>query len=189
MEDTMAKAKKINIEATGVDRLDDFLHRNIKKIVITLGVLFFVFVTGYIVNYSFQSGEKKALENLGIAEVAATTDAATKIYAGISTALPKYKDYIAMRSAVLFNLFNDKDETIKELQKAGGSYKDFSSGMLFDLGQTTSVNLNSSIKELAYYRQVLSAKDDAERSKYLQEFKAKYPDSQLFKLVNNWSIK
>ncbi len=186
----MAKKDTINIDNTGVDRLESFMQNNIKMIVILISAVVVLFIAAYLGYTAYGVSKTKKIDTISALEMGMIDNASVDAFVALSPTVPFLKDYVAVRSAGMYYIFGNKDKAVSELQKAGGSYAELSAGMLFDLGQSiTAANyLQGNMRELWYYRNILSS-DENNLEKNINDFKMLYPESQLLTLVENWNIK
>ena len=186
----MAKKDSINIETTGVDRLEYFLQKNLKVILLVITLLVAAFIIGYIAYESYLSSQKNKQEIIGAQELILLDVASVKTFSEIAAKVPSQKDYIALRSAGMFERYDADNESISELQKVTGNLKELSDGMLYDLGGKVdpSKYLTGTMPELWHYRNVLSSTPENVQ-KNIDAFKVTYPNSKLLELVQNWNIK
>lgn len=185
----MAKTEKIDIDNTGVDKLEHFLQNNIKKIIVLISVLIIGFITAYIIYSVYTSSQNKKIDSVGAAELTLTDIGAVRKFINFENTVPFMKNYIALRSAGMFYLFGDNASAIDQLKNSGGEFKELSYGMLYDLGASKEIQpyLQGDMRELWYYRQVLSSSGN-DIVKNIELFKSLYPDSPLLTLVENWNI-
>lgn len=186
----MAKKDKINIDNTGVDKLESFMQNNIKMIVILISALVVLFIAVYLGYTAYGVSKNKKIDSLSAAEMIMFDNASVDAFAALSTSVSSLKDYIAVRSAGMYYMYGNSGKAVSELQKAGGRFSELSAGMLYDLGQSIvpANYLQGDMRELWYYRNILSS-NDADTDKSINEFKMLYPNSPLLTLVENWNIK
>lgn len=186
----MAKKDRINIDNTGVDKLESFLQHNIKKIVILITALLVVFIVAYTLYTVNKISTNKKIDTIGMAEILMNNAASVDSFVALSKTVPSLKDYIYLRGAGMYYIFDNNTAAINELKKVGGKYLELSSGMLFDLGQavTPANYLQGSMRELWHYRTVLASDNNSVETN-INNFKLLYPESPLLKMVENWNIK
>lgn len=186
----MAKKDRINIDNTGVDKLETFLQHNIKKIVILITGLLVLFIAAYIIYSTQMVSKNKKIDTIGIAEVSITNSASVNTFVSLAGSVPSLKDYIYLRGAEMYYLYDNKTATIAELKKVGGKFSEFSAGMLYDLGEPVKPSdyQQGSMRELWHYRTVLSS-DNNSIDANINNFKLLYPESALLKMVENWNVK
>lgn len=186
----MAKKDTINIDNTGVDKLEAFMQNNIKMILILISALVVLFIAVYLGYTAYGVSQNKKVESLSAAEIKMIDNSTVDAFAALSSNVPALKDYIAVRSAGMYYMFGNNEKAISELQKTGGNFSEIGAGMLYDLGQNVvpANYLQGKMRELWYYRNVLSSNDN-NTDKNISDFKMLYPDSQLLTLVENWNVK
>lgn len=186
----MAKKDRINIDNTGVDKLETFLQHNIKKIVILITGLLVIFIAAYIVYTTQMVSKGKKVDTIGMAEVLMTNSASVDTFVSLAGSVPSLKDYIYLRGAEMYYQFDNKTASVNGLKKVSGKFSEFSAGMLYDLGEpVTPANYQQgSMRELWYYRTVLSS-DNNSIDANINSFKLLYPESPLLKMVENWNVK
>ncbi len=187
----MAKKEKINIDNTGVDKLETFLQNNIKMIIIVITAVLIVFIASYLIYTARNISKDHKIEQISIAEMSILDNATVDKYVALSNTVPSLKDYIDLRGASLYYFFNNRESAVKALKNVNGKLNEFSAGMLFDLGDKDIVPakyLNRSMDELWYYRNVLSSTNE-NIEENLNKFKTAYPESPLLDLVENWNVK
>lgn len=187
----MSKKDRINIDNTGVDKLESFMQNNIKSIVMLISAIIVLFIACYLGWTAYNISTNKKIDSLSAAEMIMMDNSSVDAFALLSLSVPSLKDYVAIRSAGMYYMFDNNEKAISELQKAQtGHFAELSAGMLYDLGQQI-VPLNylqGTMRELWYYRNVLSS-DDNNIDKNINDFKMLYPESQLLMLVENWNVK
>lgn len=186
----MAKKDKINIDNTGVDKLENFMQNNIKMIIILISALVTLFIALYLGYTAYNISKNKKIDTISTAEMIMIDNASVDSFAELSSTVPSLKDYVAIRSAGMYYLFGNNEKAVTELQRATGNFAELSAGMLYDLGENIvpANYLHGNMRELWYYRNVLSS-DDNNTDKNISDFKMLYPESQLLTLVENWDIK
>lgn len=186
----MAKKDRINIDNTGVDKLETFLQHNIRKIVILITGLLVLFIAAYVIYTSQMVSKSKNLDTIGMAEVLMTSPATVDTFISLADTVPSLKDYIYLRGAGMYYMFDNNTAAINELKKVGGKYSEFSAGMLFDLGESIvpSNYQQGSMRELWYYRTILASDNNSVETN-INNFKLLYPESPLLKMVENWNVK
>lgn len=65
----MAKKDKINIDNTGVDKLEAFMQNNIKMIVILISALVVLFIAVYLGYTAYGISKNKKIDSLSLAEM------------------------------------------------------------------------------------------------------------------------
>ena len=118
----MAKKDRINIDNTGVDKLEFFLQHNIKKIVFIITGLLVIFIVSYLVYTAKNVSTNKKIDRLGAAEIMMFDNASIDSFVKLSTELPSLKDYIALRGAGMYYLLDNKTAAVQELKNVGGKY-------------------------------------------------------------------
>ena len=186
----MAKKDKINIDNTGVDKVEAFMQNNIKMIVILISALVVLFIAVYLGYTAYGISKNKKIDSLSAAEMIMIDNSSVDAFAALSSTVPSLKDYIAVRSAGMYHMYDNSEKAVSELKKAGGRFSELSAGMLYDLGQNVvpANYLQGEMRELWYYRNVLSSNDNNIDTN-INNFKMLYPESQLLTLVENWNIK
>ncbi len=186
----MAKKDRINIDNTGVDKLEFFLQHNIKKIVFIITGLLVIFIVSYLVYTAKNVSTNKKIDRLGAAEIMMFDNASIDSFVKLSTELPSLKDYIALRGAGMYYLLDNKTAAVQELKNVGGKYAELGAGMLYDMGESIvpSNYLNGSMREVWHYRNVLSSDNNSVETN-INNFKLLYPESPLLKMVENWNVK
>lgn len=184
----MAKKDTINIETTGVDKLEYFLQKNLKIILLLITLVVAAFIVGYISYEAYVKSQKDKQEVIGAQELLLNDVNAVKKFTELEAQVPNQKDYIALRSAGMFEIYNADNESITELKKVSGNLKELSDGMLFDLGEKVDPNtyLKGNMPELWHYRNVLNSTPE-NRQKNIDAFKVAYPESKLLELVLSWN--
>lgn len=186
----MAKKNRINIDNTGVDKLETFMQNNIKMIVISISAVIVLFIALYLGYTAYGISKNKKVDILSTAENVMIDNASVDKFTALAASVPSLKDYVAIRSAGMYYTFGNNEKAVSELQKANGNFAELSAGMLYDLGQkiVPANYLQGNMRELWHYRNVLSS-DENNVDKALNDFKILYPESQLLTLVENWNIK
>lgn len=186
----MAKKDKINIDNTGVDKLEHFMETNIKAIIIFISAVIILFIAAYLGYTAYNVSKSKKIDSLSAAEMMMFDNSTVDSFAALSKTVPSLKDYIAVRSAGMYYIFGNKEKAVSELKLADGKFAELSAGMLYDLGENIvpANYLQGNMRELWYYRNVLSS-NDSNVEKNINDFKTMYPESQLLTLVENWNIK
>lgn len=184
----MSKKAKVTIQDTGVDRLEIFLQHNIKSILYILLSLIILFIGVYFGYNMYQKSVNSKINKVGEVEISVKNKADAQKFAVLSLQAKNIKDYIALRSAIMFNSYDDNASAVSELKKTGGDYQELGAGMLFDLGQSKEVTkyLTGNMRELWYYRQVLASTPET-KAKNIELFKSLYPNSRLLTMVENWN--
>ena len=186
----MAKKDRVNIDNTGVDKLESFLQQNIKMIIIIISALLIIFIASYLIYTANQVSKNNKIDQISVAELEIMDNATVSNYAALSNTVPALKNYVLLRSAGMYHFFNNDAEALKFLKGVDGKFQEFGAGMLYDLGDTTvnpSNYLQGSMSELWHYRNVLSStKENIEVN--INNFRNAYPNSQLLKLVENWNV-
>ena len=116
----MAKKDRINIDNTGVDKLETFLQHNIRKIVILITGLLVLFIAAYVIYTSQMVSKSKNLDTIGMAEVLMTSPATVDTFISLADTVPSLKDYIYLRGAGMYYMFDNNTAAINELKKVGG---------------------------------------------------------------------
>jgi len=188
-------AKKKNepvMEEVAVDKLEHFIAKNIKGIVVVVGV-FLIIIAGYFM-FSKINAEKTAakIDLLGQKELALRFSEAGKkeidAYKQMGESYPEAGNYVYLSLAQYMYGKGDNKEAAKLLKDVQGDFQEFGASMLFDMngsGNPSAYINTGEMKPVWYYRAVLVAKGD-QRTKLLDEFGKKYPDSKLYELIKNW---
>ncbi len=186
----MAKKEKINIDNTGVDKLETFLQHNIKLIVAVITAVLVIFIASYLIYTAKSISTNNKLDQISAAEMNILDNATVDSYLALSDTVPALKDYIELRGASIYYIFNNDAAAIKALKNVHGKYEELGAGMLFDLGDDSinpALYLSGSMSELWYYRNVLSSTSENIEIN-LNKFKTAYPESPLLQLVENWNV-
>ncbi len=186
----MAKKNKINIENTGVDKLEIFMQNNIKTIIIAISLVVVLFIASYLIYVMYNISNNKKITNICDVENLIIDNESVDAYAKLSSSVSSLSNYVKIRSAEMYHSFGNDEKALVELKSINGDFAEISAGMRYDLGENIipSNYLKGNMRELWYYRNVLSS-DESNLDKNISEFKMLYPDSYLLKLVENWSVK
>ena len=82
----MAKKDKINIDNTGVDKLEAFMQNNIKMIVILISALVVLFIAVYLGYTAYGISKNKKIDSLSAAEMIMIDNSSVDAFAALSFA-------------------------------------------------------------------------------------------------------
>lgn len=176
-----------------VDKVDFFLKKNYKKIIIVTAVILLVVM----MSFTFKSYQKSKLSNMlnhiGTLESDAMTsadkEAALKKFSELAVLYPEMAGYINYTAGLIAYQNNKNELAVSYFSKTTGDFKEISDSMLADISDAkpsaATYRTNGKMKELWFYREVLSAEGE-QKAKLLEEFKTAYPDSGLVEILQNW---
>ena len=186
----MARKQNVVIENTSIDKLETFLQKYFKQLIMAIAAIIVVFIASY-AGYSIYNSSKVKKENLvGQSELFLDTPAGIESFQSLSSSVSFLKGYISVRAGEAWVLEGNKELALKELSGVSGDFKEIGDGLAFDLGADINPELfiqSGNMKPLWYYRLVLASKPE-DRQKNIELFKAAYPESRLLRLLENWGI-
>ncbi|WP_273265521.1 hypothetical protein [Flexistipes sinusarabici] len=186
----MAKKKTHKSEEVPVDKVEAFLEKNFKKIMISIGGIILAIIVVYGVFTVIQSNKQQKISRLGQYEQMFQTDNLTsrqiQNFLEIGTEVDEVASYTKYRAANLYLNAGNLEKAKELLNKTGGSYKELADSLLYDLGEN--INLSqytqgSYLERLWDYRELLKSGYTQEK---LDQFAKNYPDSRLLELLKNW---
>ncbi|MDR2104445.1 MAG: hypothetical protein LBP51_01680 [Deferribacteraceae bacterium] len=189
----MAKKKNNPLTDAPVDKLDLFLRTNYKLMLFSFAVVIGVAIITYgTLNIIEQSRLTKA-DAIAMAELVGLNDpAAIERYSSMANSLTFAKDYIHLQAAIGYSKIGEREKALSELVLVGGEFAEFAQNLHCDIAPLESVCTTHSktgiFAPFWYYRGVLSAKDEIERTMLMDEFKSVYPESALLSQLERWGF-
>jgi predicted negative regulator of RcsB-dependent stress response len=188
------RKKQQPIEEEAVDKLDQFLATNSKKLLGGLAVILVVFLAVYAFNTMNKSRSGAMANKAGQLELLMTMSGGEKQhldnYLTIAVDYPKLADYVNLKAAEILVVGENTDAAKAPLASVSGDYAELAAGLKFDtgLGEVNAEQYIQSGKMTAlwYYRACLAA-EGAEKDKLIAEFKEKYPENELYKQIERWN--
>jgi predicted negative regulator of RcsB-dependent stress response len=188
------RKKQQPIEEEAVDKLDQFLATNSKKLLGGLAVILVVFLAVYAFNTMNKSRSGAMANKAGQLELLMTMSGGEKQhldnYLTIAADYPKLADYVNLKAAEILVAGENTDAAKAPLASVSGDYAELAAGLKFDtgLGEVNAEQYIQSGKMTAlwYYRACLAA-EGAEKDKLIAEFKEKYPENELYKQIERWN--
>lgn len=170
-----------------IDRFDDYLNKNFKKILGAVGSVILIVLVIYIVYQNIEKNNASKLNQLGgyeaIKDYNSLNDEEIERFLKIGETYSKNKDYIYLKTAQIYVSKGEADKAKALLKKVGGDLKEFAESLLYDLGENTNISYGdkSSLAILWNYRKALSSKNAG-------DFNTKYKDSNLSEFLKNWGL-
>jgi len=188
------RKKQQPIEEEAVDKLDQFLATNSKKLLGGLALILVVFLAVYAFTTMNKSRGNVMANKAGQLELLMTMSGAEKQnldnYLAIATDYPKLADYVNLKAAEVLIAGEDMESAKAPLSNVAGEYQELADGLRFDtgLGEVNAEQYIQSGKMTAlwYYRACLAA-EGADKDKLIAEFKEKYPENVLYKQIERWN--
>jgi hypothetical protein len=186
------KKKAQQTQEVPIDKVEDFMLHNYKKIVMVAGALLLVFIVGYTVRQILAGKAEMMNERVSQAEAELSispTPENIENFKNLAIQDSGVKNYIYLKAGIV-EANTDKKTAIETLNGVGGSMGEFADGLAFDLGNKNidpkKYFTTGAAKPLWYYRAVLAAEGD-EKQKLIEEFGTKYPESPLYEIVKRWN--
>ncbi|MGE4498014.1 MAG: hypothetical protein AB7E48_09050 [Deferribacterales bacterium] len=188
----MVRKRKQPVQEVPIDKVEDFMLQNYKKIVMIVGACLLVFVAAYTVRQIMAVSAAKADTEIGITEAKMASSganaeglAAFKALAGKKSAS---KNYIYLKAGII-EANNGLPDAMKTLGSVEGELAELAKGLAYDMGSSDvdpkAYIASGKMKPLWYYRAVLAAQGE-EKTKLLEEFGSKYPENALYEMVKRW---
>lgn len=190
----MSKRRKqqAQVEDIPVDKMDQFLAANYKKLLSAIAVLLVLFIAGYA--FKTISGSKNALKMSKVGQlemmmaISGGSEEHVDNFLASADEYPKAGDYITLKAAE--TLVKTGASAEAPLAQAGGELKELADGLSFDTGNigidTAKYMAEGKMSALWHYRAWLAG-DDAVKAQVLESFREKHPDSELLKQVERWN--
>lgn len=189
----MAK-NTVNIDEVPIDKVEQYLEQNFKKILIVVASIIVVTLAGYMFQKSSEAKKSAQFSKLGEYEVylkAGTADEA-KIneYLAAANELSEIKDYVNYNVALHYINNGNVDKAMPLLKGLNGSFAELRDSLLYDMGQLKTVPSqyleDSYYKSVWNYRNIVSMADKAAQKIEVEKFGTAFENSQLTELLNNW---
>lgn len=188
------RRKQQQVEDIPVDKMDQFLATNSKKLLGGLAVLLVVFLAVYAFNSMNKSKTAMMTNKAGQLELLMTMSGGDQQrlddYLALSGEYPKLADYVNLKASEILVSGDNIEAAKAPLAEVGGEYSELADGLKFDTG-LGSVNAEQYIQSgkmtaLWYYRACLAA-EGADKERLMGEFKEKYPENELYKQIERWN--
>ncbi|MGA1863259.1 hypothetical protein OWM07_10300 [Deferribacter thermophilus] len=192
----MSKKKQVVMEEVPIDKVENFVEKNFKQILIGVAVVILLVLGGYgLKSYMARSYANK-INDLGHIELKFLSGNLNK--SDIDSFLEKgrkvsdVKNYVVLKVMQLYAELGDYNKVKEVSGDLTDKNLELGESLMSDLGIKQIDNkkyfTNSYLTPLWYYRAILSAKDKNEAEKYITEFKTKFPDSRLLELIESWEL-
>ncbi|TCK60822.1 hypothetical protein [Seleniivibrio woodruffii] len=190
----MSKRKPvIDIEEEPIDKVEHFLAKNLKKMIIGLAGVFVLFIIGYTFTKLDNSKDSMLVNKVGMLELTAMmNNYETAKVADYNKSAAEFKDaasYINLRSAQMYVLSNNAKDAAEPLSKAGGEMKELADSLKADTEGKIDAKAyiaSGKLTSVWYYRACLDA-TGAEKQKLMKDFETAYPKSELLKQLKRWN--
>ncbi len=186
----MAKKKRTNTEEIPVDKVEAFLERNFKKILMALGGTIGLVIVIYVAFSVIQSSKQQKISQLGqyehMLQIGAAKDADIEQFVAFGSSIDEVSDYTRLKAASYYIENGDRTKAETLLQQMSGKYKELADSVLFDLGHNIDIFQylkNSYLEQLWQYRNILTSEYSEES---IEKFDKKYSGSRLTDLLRNW---
>jgi len=188
----VVRRKKKPVQEVPIDKVEDFMFQNYKKIVMVVGACLLVFIAAYTVRQIMAVSAEKAEAEIGSAETKMAVNGANaeslSSYKALAGRKSSSRNYIYLKAGII-EANNNMPDAQATLAAVDGSLAELADSLAYDLGSKDidpkTYIAKGSMKPLWYYRAVLSAEGD-EKAKLLEEFGSKYPESPLYEMVKRW---
>lgn len=188
----MVRKRKQPVQEVPIDKVENFMFQNYKKIVIVVGACLLVFVAAYTVRQIMAVNSERADTEIAAAETKMITGNASAeslaSFKALGDKKSSSKNYIYLKAGII-EAGNNLPDAQKTLVAVTGELGELAKGLAFDLGSKDvdpkAYITSGSMKPLWYYRAVLAAQGD-EKAKLLEEFGSKYPENELYEMVKRW---
>ena len=111
----MARKQNVVIENTSIDKLETFLQKYFKQLIMAIAAIIVVFIASY-AGYSIYNSSKVKKENLvGQSELFLDTPAGIESFQSLSSSVSFLKGYISVRAGEAWVLEGNKELALKEL--------------------------------------------------------------------------
>ena len=183
----MNKNKEVAQPEVAIDKFDEYLNKNFKKILGVVGGIILVVLVVYLVYQNIEGSNAAKLDQLGgyevISDYNSLTDSEIERFLNIGGTFSKHKEYIYLKVAQIYISKGEFDKAKALLKKVNGGLKEFADSLLYDLGENIAVSYGdkSSLSLIWNYRQAL-------KSKNAGDFIEKYKDSNLSEILKNWGL-
>jgi len=186
----MAKRKRTNTEEIPVDKVEAFLEKNFKKILIALGGAIGLVIVIYVTFSVTQSSKQQKISQLGqyehMLQIGTAKDSDIEQFISFGTSIDEVSDYTRLKAANYYIEKGDRAKAEALLQQMSNQYKELADSVLFDLGHNVDISQylgNSYLEQLWQYRNILVSGND---EKSVEKFDEKYSGSRLTELLRNW---
>lgn len=186
----MAKRKHHKSEEEAVDKVEAFLEKNFRTIMISIGGVILAIVVIYGVFTVMKSNKQQKISRLGQYEQMFRSnninDQQIESFLQTGTEIDDVADYTRYKAANLYLNNGDVTKAKDLFEKTGGSYKEMADSVLYDLGENINISQyaeGSYLERLWDYRELLQSNYS---QKELDQFAENYPDSRLLELLKNW---
>ncbi|KAA0258057.1 hypothetical protein FHQ18_06580 [Deferribacter autotrophicus] len=192
----MVKKKNQVLDEVPIDKVESFVEKNFKNILIVVGVLILAVLAGYGVKTYMSNKYISSLNELGGYEISFANGEKDKAlisdYVDKGVSISKVKDYVVLKAIQLYTDLGLTNEIKMLASNVGDNFRELSDSLLSDLN-IKNVDANkyltdSYLKPVWYYKAILNSKSDDERKKLYEEFKLKFPESRLLELLDNWGL-
>ena len=184
-------AKKSNLtNPLLIDKIEKYLSNNYIFILSTIAILIIIIFSLQIINNFLDRKNKNIYNKLGFYEVSVNkgsfTVEDTNKFISIGTKYSSIRDYVHLKSAILYTNMKNTDKAIPLLEN-NKKFEELSKSLLFDLGNNVDMKKYQSegyLKSLWAYRNILA--DNKITDTEINSFKKEYENSQLLPLLENW---
>ncbi|QAR33075.1 hypothetical protein EP073_06550 [Geovibrio thiophilus] len=188
----MVRKKKQPVQEVPIDKVEDFMLQNYKKIVMVVGACLLVFVAVYTVRQIMAVSSAKADSEIGTTETKMALGSANAeslaAFKALADKKSASKNYIYLKAGII-EANNNLPDAQKTLSAVNGELGELAKGLAYDLGaretDPKTYITSGNMKPLWYYRAVLASQGE-EKAKLLEEFGAKYPENELYDMVKRW---
>lgn len=188
----MVRKKKQALQEVPIDKVENFMFQNYKKVVFIVGAALLVFIAIYTVRQVMSVNDERVDNEIGIAETMLSISGGSAetlaTFKSLASKKSSSASYIYLKSGII-EAHNDLPGLQQTLASVKGGLRELADGLAFDMG-IKGINPQEFIKTgkmkpLWYYRSILVAQGD-EKAKLLSEFAEKYPENPLYELVARW---
>lgn len=183
----MSKKNTVAQTEVAIDKFDDYLNKNFKKVLSVVGGIIIIVLVVYLVYQNMQKSNSAKLNQLGgyetVSDLKSLSSEDVEKFLKLADSYSDNKDYMYLKVAQIYLSKGEADKAKGVLKKIGGDLKEYADSLLYDLGETGNISYGekSSLSILWDYRKAL-------QDKKMGDFDTKYKDSNLSEFLKNWGL-
>lgn len=192
----MSKKKQVVMEEVPIDKVENFVEKNFKQILIGVAVVILLVLGGYGLKTYMAKSYANKINELGHLELVLKSGKIDKnsveLFLEKGKKVSDVKNYVVLKVMQLYAELGDYNKVKEVSGDLTDKNLELGESLMSDLGikqvDYKKYFTGSYLTPMWYYRAILSAKDKNEAEKYITEFKTKFPDSRLLELIENWEL-
>ncbi|BAI80258.1 conserved hypothetical protein [Deferribacter desulfuricans SSM1] len=192
----MSKKKQVVMEEVPIDKVENFVEKNFKQILIGVAIVILLVLGGYGLKSYMAKSYANKINELGHLELVLKSGKIDKnsvdLFLEKGEKVSDVKNYVVLKAMQLYAVLGDHNKVKEVSGDLTDKNLELGESLMSDLGikqvDYKKYFADSYLTPIWYYRAILSAKDKNEAEKYITEFKTKFPDSRLLELIENWEL-